>query len=264
MSSRLGRRLARKKPGLIFIHVPKTGGSSILHALGKRYPFSQYHIKAAASLFAAKIYYGKPSDPEIFSEQVQKIRIPLVHYYIGQETKYLCGHVWYDETFERHRAGGYRLMTCLREPVSRFYSHYLWNRYKLSSHDRTELDFEHYLQTAETRPLGALYVRYIGGIREDGDYESEQAIERAASNLSRFDIIGHLEDLEGLCAQVRERLGFRIKLGHSKSSPAPHHEIKRIKGSRELRAAVEMLCRPDLEFYHRVAGAKGGSSSSID
>lgn len=257
MSSRLGRRLSSNKPGLIFIHVPKTGGSSILQALGKRYPFSQYHVKAAASLFAAKAYYGAPDDPSVSDEAVQKIRIPLVHYYIGQETRYLCGHVWYDETFERHRTRGYRLMTCLREPVGRFYSHYLWNRFKSSSHDRTGLDFEHYLQAPETRPLGALYVKYMGGIRADGAYASEQAIAQAVDNLARFDIVGHLEDLEGLRAQVRDKLGFGIKLGHAKASPAPHHEIRKIKGSRELRDAVEALCRPDLEFYHRITGSGG-------
>ena len=254
MSSRLGRRLLRHRPGLIFIHVPKTGGSTILKALGKRYALSQYHIKAPASLAAAKTYFGKPGDDTVSDELVQRIRIPLVHYYIAQETKYLCGHVWYHDSFERHRENGYRLMTCLREPVSRFYSHYLWNRYKSTSYDRTVLQFDHYLEAAETRPLGSLFVRYFGGLREDGAYESEPAIAQAVENLARFDIVGHLEDLVGLCDQVRDRLGFRIKLGHSKASPAPHHEIKKIKGSRELREAVEALCRPDLEFYHRVTG----------
>lgn len=258
MSSRLGRRLSKNKPGLIFVHVPKTGGSSILNALSRRYPLSRYHVKAAASLFAARAYFGASEDGTVSDEMVQRIRIPLVHYYIGQETKYLCGHVWYDESFERHRERGYRLMTCLREPVSRFYSHYLWNRFKSSSHDRTELDFERYIDAPENRPLGSLYVRYLGGIREDGDYGSEPAVGRAVDNLSRFDVIGHLEDLDGLRAQVRERLGFTIRLGHAKASPAPHHEIKRIKGSRELRSAVEALCRPDLEFYHRAGGAKAG------
>lgn len=252
MTTRLGRRLARNKPGLIFLHVPKTGGSSIAQALRRHYPLCQYHVRAAASLFAAESYFGKSTGDTSCNEDVQRIRIPLAHYGVGREAKYVYGHVWFDNTFELHRSRSYLLMTCLRNPLSRFYSHYFWNRYKASSHDKTNLDFEHYLNAATTRPLGSIFVRYIGGIREDGDYRSPAAINGAVDNLARFDIVGQLENLAALRAQVKDKLGFDLKLGHQKPSPALSPEIKRIKGSQQLCSAVEELCQPDLEFFRRV------------
>jgi len=244
--------LNAKKPGLLFLHVPKTGGSSIMYGLRRHYLFSWYNIRAAASLFAAKAVSGDLEGIEVSDEQIQRIRIPLVLYSAGQETKYIYGHVWYDSNFELLRSRGYLLMTCLRNPVNRFFSHFLWNRYKTTSHDRTSLTFEKFLENPSTGPLGSQYIRYMGGIREDGNYISQQAIDTAVKNCSSMDILGHLEDLEGLKGQIREKLHFNLKLGHEKSSPAPVEEAKRIRESRQLRSEVERICQPDLEFYHRI------------
>lgn len=252
MSSRLERLLTGKKPRLIFIHVPKTGGSSIMYGLRRHYPFSWYNVRAAASLFAAKAINRKTGSDHVTDEQIQRVRIPLIHYAAGQDKRYIYGHVWYDETFEVLRSRGYLFVTCLREPVSRFFSHYLWNRYKSTSHDKTDLTFEQFLEAETTRPLGSLFVRYLGGIREDGDYTSQQAIDKAIGNLSSLDIVGHLENLDGFRTQIRQKLDIKLKLGHEKPSPAPTEEAKKIKESQQFRKAVEELCRPDLEFYHRI------------
>lgn len=252
MTSRLGRRLARKKPGLIFLHVPKTGGSSIANALRRHYPLCQFHVRAAASLLAAESYYARDAGIGVSDEDIQRIRIPLVHYGVAREAKYVYGHVWFDESFIQYRSRGYLLMTCLRDPVNRFFSHYFWNRYKPSSHDRTDLDFEQYLNAETTFPLGSLFVRYLGGIRDDGDYRSSAAIANAVERVSHFDLVGRLENLDGLKLDVKKELGIDLKPGHQKPSPGLPSEVKRVKGSQQLRSAVEELCRPDIEFYRRV------------
>jgi len=244
--------LIGEKPGLIFIHVPKTGGSSIMYGLRRHYPFSWYNVRAAASLFAAKAMNRNAVDTQITDEQIQRVRIPLVHYAAGQEKKYIYGHVWCDESFEILRSRGYLLITCLREPVSRFFSHYLWNRYKSTSHDKTDLTIEQFLEAESTRPLGSIFVRYMGGIREDGNYTSEKAIDKAIRNCASLDIVGHLENLEGFRTQIREKTNIKLKLGHEKPSPAPDEEAKKIKESKQLRKTVEELCQTDLEFYHRI------------
>jgi hypothetical protein len=227
-----------------------------MYGLRKHYPFSWYNVRAAASLFAAKAINSKMGDAQVTDEQIQKVRIPLVHYAAGQEKKYIYGHVWCDDSFEILRSRGYLFITCLREPVSRFFSHYLWNRYKSTSHDKIDLTFEQFLEAESTRSLGSIFVRYMGGIREDGDYTSEQAIEKAIESCSSLDIVGHLENLEGFRAQIREKINIKLKLGHEKPSPAPSEEAKKIKESQQIRKTVEELCQPDLEFYHRIRKAQ--------
>ena len=95
----------------------------------------------------------------------------------------------------------------------------------------------------------------MGGIREDGNYTSEKAIDKAIRNCASLDIVGHLENLEGFRTQIREKTNIKLKLGHEKPSPAPDEEAKKIKESKQLRKTVEELCQTDLEFYHRIRKA---------
>lgn len=55
------RLLGRQKPGIIFVHVPKTGGSSISSALRKHYRLSKFNIKIGSHFpgGAKKVRYNE-------------------------------------------------------------------------------------------------------------------------------------------------------------------------------------------------------------
>lgn len=240
---------SRRGLGTIFLHIPKTGGTTVSNALRQYYRLSQFHIKSRPSALAAiPEIESRPGEPGLY-EKVQELRINLILYWARAGKKFLTGHVWNDRRIVELKKLDYVLITCLRHPVDRWFSAYFYDRLKTGAHARIEQEIDDFLETERARSMGTTYVRYIGGLREDSEYSSREALANAVEMLGTIDIVGFLEDLDQLRSQVLERIGIKLRFQHRRKSPSDRKYQDRIRGSELYRKTVESICAPDIELY---------------
>lgn len=253
-ASTLFQNRYREKPSILLCHMPKTGGSSVASAIRRHYLFSNFNIRSEASTLASLAQYGLDANDPASENACQTLRSGLAFYAAAQGIKFITGHLWRP----RHMAGlktmGYQTMTILRDPVDRWYSLYFYGRYKEGQYASIDMDIEEFLTSERGLNAGRVYVRYLGGIRADSDYNSADAIEQARSGLDDFDMVGFLHDLNGFSQRVEERLGLKLRIPHKRKSPArkgedPLASMRRYKESAEIRTQVAALCAPDIELY---------------
>ena len=218
-------------------------------SLERAYRFSRFHVKAGASWRAARTMTDALPASQEFERTMQSLRSGLMVYAADGGVRFLTGHVWYTKAVRRLRDEGYLIMTCLRDPVDRLISHYLYNRFTENTHVAIDVDIDDFLSSERARQLATIYARYLSGGREGNDYTSADAIAEARAGLESMDHVGVLDDLDGFLRKAGQIIGVRLKSFHRRKSPALGREEYRIRRSAEVRARAAALCSADTEIY---------------
>lgn len=238
---------------VVFHHVPKCGGTSVGRALRKRYILSQQTVKPDQSYFAFEAY-SRRTDREQMLVDVEALREQMMLYHMFDDVRCVSLHVPFSDVAYARFKERYKFITILREPVSRFVSHYFWSYQKPNDHNQIEEDFETFLGTARARRLGASYVEYCSGAPMAPDLSDPALIAQAINNLkTRFDVVGRLDDLSGFQAGLREVLGVRIKVGHENKARQPSATRKSVV-TPELMERVREVCAPDIAVWEAMFG----------
>ena len=242
---------------IVFLHIPKCGGTSVNQAIRSRYlafDFRRDHdlvsLNPAASVNVIRMTNpgGFPSDTaEDFP--LLKLRENLLLYQLSRpNTKYVTGHFVFSETAYRAFAEKFAFVTILRDPCQRWVSAYYYNRYKDSDHRKVDLDIDDYLQSAFGQAQGHEYVKFLGGANEDGDYRSRTAIDRAKRNLHKFVVVGFLEHLQQFIDEFEKRFRLRLLLKKSNENPMPYAYRKAMLTNDRVER-IKSICEPDREVY---------------
>ena len=213
---------------ILFVHVPKCGGTSLDALIKKQFRFNRFRVDASASFKTA----------ERINEKVEDVRNVLLNYAAFNGYKYITGHCYMHkpEHFDE-----FKIITVLRDPVMRFVSHYLYNRYKThSAHDTINLDFEDFLNSDVAINYGNLYCRY---------FSANQTVVDSISTLNKFSYVGILENLTPITSYISEELNVNGKIEKQNKNPT-----KSDKKSQEIllkyKDEILKLCCDDIEIYN--------------
>jgi hypothetical protein len=239
-------------PKIVFVHVPKCAGTSINRAFIKIYRNSCYNVDLASVYEGSNQYLDTQDelDTDQYTEEyLSQVGSGIILFtYALQNRKYLTGHISYNEKMINFlKEMDYNFVTLLRNPVDRTFSHYLYNYYKLSGFQRTDENFEEFLQN---RPeLGYFYLSYFGRVQTLDDCSLDHAIEVA---LKKFKVIGRLDKIDRFYKKIESNFDITLQRLKKNKNPAPksgYHEFKNSKKNREM---VKEICRPDLKLIERM------------
>lgn len=226
---------------VVYIHVPKCGGSSFGAALRLRAFPSQATIPLTASRRAAL-----RDDPSLTGEAL--IRADYAHRTAALSQALAVGktaiaaHVPYAPDLHAGVGRSHLWVTLLRDPVARFASHY---HYLQRAHPdpRRPSTLSAFCDAPDALRIGSQILFYFSGdwIRP-GIHPSAQ-IMRAKRALAACDLVGRLEDADTFRRDLSQRVGTSLPMLFRNKAPAPPDL------SRSLRRRIETICAADLELF---------------
>jgi hypothetical protein len=237
--SKFGRGIIKK---VMYVHVPKCGGSSVGMAIKNSFGYwanlqqkGLNWINTGASNQAAKLV-------EI---PINDFRQKLLIYFLSQKnSRFVTGHVTINHEILEAFGGQWNFISILREPVERWYSQYYFNKNRDKSDSKTDLDMEAYLTSQKGVRSARTYSYYFSN---DGP-DIEQNILEAKANLSKFSIVGFLEDISNFEKQYNDLFDAGISIPHYNKNKAPRYQKEDIPSS--IHERVVEMCRADTEIYN--------------
>ena len=229
--------IMQENPNIFFLHIPKTGGTSIDHAISQHYQNNLYKVSGPSSYKAAKFLYGEDCN-------VLKLREYLALHEMRKGTKYIAGHVPFNSGIWNDFKDEYIYLTLLRHPVKRYISDFFFNSFKKADYHKIDCDLKTYLASEKGKRSGCEYVKFLGGLSDSENYQSQAAIEQAKNNLAKFTIVGFLEELNFLVEAVKQKTGLKLEIPHKRKNPVSNPQL-----DEEMMGEIIKVCQPDLEVY---------------
>ena len=201
---------------LIFLHLPKTGGSSVLQALNQVYGTEAVqHFERDECM--ALIQKGKRIADVLFST-----------------TKVIHGHFLFSEIEDLVERDDPKLVTFMRQPNERLISNYHWWKHTIEEnpnhpvHYRRNETLEMYSSRVETQNKMS---RFLMG-----------------AQLDQFFFIGFLERFERDIRELANRLNWpEVQIAHEKKRSEDKKSDADVEG--RLMYEIEMRNQKDWELY---------------
>ena len=240
----LGARLHPR--ALVFVHVPKCGGSSVERALRRARPLGRRLIDPDGTFRAAAALLGaNPDDDERRHEvltRASELRRDLLHLHLAEGARLVTGHAPLGprtlDAFPHADA-----VTVMRSPRARLRSHLAFNAGARAGHGRSDMTVARFLDTPRARVMGALYVKYLSGLPMDADLTTQAAVDAARRTVDRLALVGFTEEMDAFGARLAALAGVRLRVGQeNKGEGGPALPDA-------LADRIHALCAPDDQVY---------------
>lgn len=214
-------------PRIVFHHVPKCGGTSLVRGLALTYYPLRLALKGRSGFPGGLDVHATRKTSELFHEDRFQFRRKLLCYQLEKDDSPLVfGHYPFSrEVYESSRSR-WSFITLLRNPIDRWYSEYFYNRYKTSGVGKTELDIEPFLDSSEGRGCARSFVNFLIDADDPYAYASETEARAALQQLELFDVVGHLEELDLFRDSMKQKFGRRPFFPHLNRSPVRTDDAK--------------------------------------
>ncbi len=239
--------------GVVFVHVPKCGGTSVENGLRAAFRLSRYIVQPETSFEAACAELGvSPNDTTRHDilNRASEMRRTMLH--LGLATGYKCitGHAPLGErTLEKWRQT-HDFVTVLRDPVKRFVSHLSFNLNGGGGHGRIDETVEQFLERPRAKTMGALYIKYFAGVPMDADMSAQHLVGHAKRNIDKMEAVGFTDNLADFADDMTVLTGHKINIGHdNKTGKGATPRPEKINFDAEIMSRIEELCALDKEIY---------------
>lgn len=241
----LRKKVFYKKPSsrLLFYHVPKAAGSSLVEMLGDAYrnPYKPTVVSHYRS-FAG----GTRLTAEISGVSMPKVReIDMLIALANKRNMLITGHFDFCVSAREHFPD-VAYITLLREPVRRFLSHYFYNRYKPEKHFSTELSLDEYIEKGPVR----MYVDRFGYDKSGLISDLNERYAAAINNIRSLDVVGVVERMPEFISALEDKLGVVMEpLPVARENPRAGYMSEVTPD--QLRR-IEEACSDDIRLYNEI------------
>lgn len=247
-----------KEPKIIFHHIPKCGGTSIVSGLALAYYPLRLLTKGKKG-FTARL--DAPTSTKKANEEGinrYQLRRNLLRYHIDNKTcPFISGHYPFSpDDFEKHKTE-WLSVTLLRDPLQRWYSEYFWNRYKNHDYRKTDLSIEEYLENTEGIENTRSFVNFFCVTDNVSDAVTEQEKEEAIKNISKIPVIGFLDNLPDFQNQLKSHLGHKPYFFKRNKSPADKDKKQIPDKNSDFEKKLLNYLEADIEIYNKIRENKG-------
>jgi hypothetical protein len=218
------------RPRVVFLHVPKTGGTTFVQILERHFPARAVLHTNGVQLDTLR-HRLDPVTP------AQRAQVALLH-----------GHVSYGA--HTLFPGPAVYLTLLREPVDRFVSTYYFERESAAPlHEflvRTNLSLAEFTVCDEARRYHDLQVRLLAGEAAPG--EPEDLLARAKLHVEQhFKLVGLIERFDESVLLCGRRMGWRNLFSAKVNVTRERPRLAEVPA--EVRAAIRARNALDVELY---------------
>lgn len=227
---------------LVYIHVPKCGGTSFGSALRLRYFYSQATIALGDSrAVQSALDPGARGVARIKAEY--EVRDVMLAHLMAQKYRCISVHARYHPGLHERYHDTSTFVTLLRHPVERFLSHYHYlQRHHPSAERAATLDA--FLDSQDAARLGAQYLFYFGRVLPFETSDLGQAVETAKAALGKFSLIGDLSRLRSFQKALNAMTGIPIPTLRRNKAP-----VHRAPPDQDLLGKLNAICGPDIAIY---------------
>lgn len=242
-----------QEPKIVFHHIPKCGGQSIVSGLALTYyPWQilRYGRKGFPAVLNAKA--TQEISPLFGIENYQYRRQILSYFLAKNDSNFVGGHYPFSQIAYQAYKDNWTFVTLFRDPVKRWYSEYYWNRYKDHEYAKTELDIEEYLESKQGRMNTRSYTNFLHECETPDSQPNDKELQGALTALECFDVLGCLEDLNKFRADMKAKFGRKPYFRKKNTSPAPPDVERKPDEKSDFHKKLLTLLEADREIYRRV------------
>ena len=230
---------------ICFIHIPKCGGVSVNDGIKKSLGLGKISLQSARIKASRTKKEAIAAGMEILEYREKR----LVEKLKSKRIRYLRGHVRCTSKVRQQFEKDWNFITILRNPVDRWISEYFYNLSKKSSHYRTNLTLNEYLESENGIEAGTVYIRYFTDNKND---TVQKLMDQTVHNLESFKLVGILEKLNEFQSQYELIFGKKLILANKNLNPISKTEIDKQVSPQQI-SQIEDLCASDIQVYQHFA-----------